>query len=144
MGACMRVSGVMLAGLLASTAYADEPTVRDFLAASHSKPQDLMAIGAATNGIRTLNIYLDVTRPECDSGSHACQRVSRRQSKVFCVPPKQALPPEQIANIAEKYLEKHPQDATQPSGLYPLVILYALIETFPCGKTPQLEAMRSQ
>jgi hypothetical protein len=135
----------MLVVLLASIAHADEPTVGDFLAASRNNPQDLMAIGAATNGIRTLNIYLDVTRPECEpAGSRACRQVDRRQSKVFCVPPKLALPPEQIADIAEKYLDKHPQDAAQPSGLYPLVILYSLIDTFPCGKKPQLEAMRSQ
>ena len=32
--------------------------------------------------------------------------------------------------IAKKYLEKRPDEAAHPSGLYPLVILNALIERF--------------
>ena len=116
----MRVVGVVLAGPLASIAHADEETVRDFLAASHNNPQDLTAIEAAANGIRTLNIYLDVTRPECEpAGSRACRQAGGRLSKLFCIPAKLPLPPEQIRDIAEKYLDRDPQDATRPSGLYP-------------------------
>ncbi|MGO4439310.1 hypothetical protein [Rhizobium sp. RAF56] len=143
----MHKIGAMIASLLlAATAHADELTVRDFLENSHTDPQDLRVIAAAASGIRTLNIYLDVTRPDCEPvGSRACRLTGRRlQSKVFCAPVRMELPPERIRDIAEKYLDKRPDEAEQPSGLYPLVILNALVERFPCKPGLILNAMKGE
>lgn len=62
---------------------------------------------------------------------------------MFCVPVRLELPPEKIREIAEKYLEKRPDEAAHPSGLYPLVILNALIERFPCKPGLLLGALKT-
>ncbi|MGO4440264.1 hypothetical protein [Rhizobium sp. RAF56] len=141
----MQKIGVVIASLaLAASAHASDLTVGEFLENSHANPQDLRLIEAAASGIRTLNIYLDVTRPDCEPvGSRTCKLTGRRlQSKVFCAPVRQELPPEKIRDIAEKYLDKRPDQASHPSGLYPLVILNALIERFPCKPGLMLGAVK--
>ncbi|UFS82762.1 Rap1a/Tai family immunity protein [Rhizobium sp. T1470] len=101
----------------ASAARADGMTVADFLAESHVNPKFLAAIGGAADGVRTMNVYLEVTR---------------KQQKSFCIPPDLGLVPEQTREIAERYLRTHPDDAAKPSGLYALVVIYAYADAFPC------------
>ena len=53
------------------------------------------------------------------------------------------LPPERIRDIAEKYLDKRPDEAEQPSGLY-RSSPKRIVERFPCKPGLILNAMKGE
>src|SRR5579859_7962650 len=56
---------------------------------------------------------------------------ARGQPRLYCVPEKMAMSPDQADTILRSYLDEHPEQAKYPVAL---ILLRAMEETFPCSQ----------
>jgi hypothetical protein len=54
----------------------------------------------------------------------------KKRAQLFCIPDKLVITPDQNTQILRDYVTAHPDMRTFPAGM---VLLYAYIDTFPCG-----------
>lgn len=104
--------GVVLA---ASTSAADEGTVGGLLRSARTDPDTRLLIFISGESLAWANTYAE----------------AEKSGRMYCPPPKLAMTGEQYAQILTSYVDENSLEQRRKE-LFPMFLLKALIETFPC------------